>query len=172
MRIHLKKRAGGEAVVTFVRADGSATSGRLGSGGFGAVHDLTHYTVETTLGLRQGFYGLLAQNWDIPDFELPGAARQLPDEALVAECIVGQLSNAVFARHEPAVDEFNWLVHSAVDGVRPGAAVPSINAEILHQLWRTLDTLLARWRSLPPGETLELEYPSIPFAAESSRDVN
>ena len=159
MKVKLKKQAGGEAVVTFVRADGSATSGRLGSGGFGAVHDLTHYAAETTLGLRQGFYGLLAQGWSIPDFEVKDAAKQLPDDALVAECIVGQLSNAVLAGREPSADEFNWLVRSAVDGVRPGAAVPVIDTESLHRLWRTLEALLARWRALPPGDTLALDYP-------------
>ena len=159
MKVKLKKRAGGDAAVTFARADGSATSGRLGSGGFGAVHDLTHCAVETTLGLRQGFYGLLAQGWSIPDFEVKGAAKQLPDEALVTECIVGQLSNAVSAGREPLAEEFNWLVRSVVDGVSPGGAVPAISAESLHRLWRTLDALLARWRALPPGETLELDFP-------------
>ncbi|MBI2813531.1 MAG: hypothetical protein HYX71_04550 [Opitutae bacterium] len=160
MKVKLKKHAGGEAVVTFVRTDGSAASGRIGSGGFGAVHDLTHYAVETTLGLRQGFYGLLAQGWDIQDFEVKGAAHQLPDEAIVTECIVGQLGNAVFAGREPAVEEFNWLVRSAVDGVRPGAAVPVIDAESLRLIWHTLEALLARWRALPPGETLGLDYPA------------
>ena len=175
-------------------------------GGLGAAHDLTHYAVETTLGLRQGFYGLLAQGWDIPGFEAKGTARQLPDEVLVTECIVGQLTNIVFAGraaaagelnaalspallpgaspgdstrglHSPAgaglawrrpnltggtpqqvagnVSTFNWLVRSAVDGVRPGAAMPGINAEILRQMRHTLDVLLARWRALPPGGTLE-----------------
>lgn len=160
MKLKIKKQDDGSGVLIFVRADGSATSGRLGSGGFGAVHDLTHYAVETTLGLRQGFYGLLAQGWDIPGFAVKGAAHQLPDEALVTECIVGQLTNVVFAAREVAAEEFNWLVRSAVDGVRPGAAVPPINAEILRQMRHTLDALLARWRSLPPGETLELDYPA------------
>jgi len=170
--LRLKKCGSSEAIVTFVRADGSTTSGRLGSGGFGAVHDLTHYAVETTLGLRRGFYGLLAAGWNIPDFEVKGTARQLPNEALVAECIVGQLTNAVFVGREVEAEEFNWLVRSAVEGVRPDAAVPVINAEILRQMRHTLDALLARWRALPPGASLELEYPPTPSAAESSADVN
>ena len=160
VKLKIKKRGDGDAVVTFVRDNGSATSGRLGSGGFGAVHDLTHYAVETTLGLRQGFYGLLAQGWDIPDFEVKGAARQLPDEALVAECVVGQLSNVIFAGAEPRAEEFNWLVKSAVAGVRPGASAPSISEDTLRQMKQTLNALLTRWRTLPPGETLELDFPT------------
>jgi hypothetical protein len=136
------------------------------------VHDLTHYAVETTLGLRHGFCGLLAQGWDIPGFEVKGAAKQLPDEAVVAECIIGQLSSAVFASHEPVAEEFSWLVRSAVDGVRPGAVVPAISAETLRQIWWTLQVLLARWRALPPDETLELEYPASLSAARPSADVN
>ncbi|MDI1337225.1 MAG: hypothetical protein PSU94_13660 [Lacunisphaera sp.] len=161
MKLKIKKHDAGDAVVTCVRDDGSATSGRLGAGGFGAVHDLTHYAVETTLGLRQGFYGLLAAGWNIPDFELQGAAQQLPEEALVAECIVGQLSNVVFATQEPRAEEFNWLVGSAVAGVRPGARAPAISDDVLRRMKQSLDTLLARWRALPAGKTLELEYPAV-----------
>ena len=29
------------------------------------VHDLTHFAVESALHLENGFYGLLAQGWDI-----------------------------------------------------------------------------------------------------------
>ena len=160
MKLQLKKRPGGDAVVTFVRNDGSSTHGRLGPGGFGAVHDLTHYAVETTLGLRQGFYGLLAAGWDIPDFEVKGTAGQLPDEALVAECIVGQLSNFVFNGQEPCADELGWLVREAVAGVRPDADVPVISTDTLRRMKQTLDALLAHWRALPAGETLVLEYPA------------
>jgi hypothetical protein len=172
VKFKLKKRGNGDALVTFVRDDGSATSGRLGAGGFGAVHDLTHYVVETTLDLRQGFYGLLAQGWNIPDFEAKGAAGQLPDESVVAECIVGQLSNFVFAGKQPPVEEFTWLVAAAVNGVRPGARVPPISPEALDRMQQSLAALLARWRALPPGDTLELEYPPRLPVVPPPADVN
>lgn len=136
------------------------------------MDDLTHYAVETTLGLHQGFYGLLATGWNIPDFEVKGATWQLPDEALVAECIVGQLINAVFVGREPPAEDFKWLVRSAVDGVRPGTTVPVVDAEILRQTRHTLGGLPARWRALPPGGALELEYPPAPSAAAPPADVN
>lgn len=160
MKVIVKKQADGGAGVTFVRDDGSATSGRLGSGGFGAVHDLAHYAVETTLGLRLGFYGLLAQGWAIADFAVKGAAGRLPDEALVAECIVGQLSNTVFAGREPPLDEFNWLVAAAIKGARPGAAAPLISAGDLRRMKQSLDGLLTRWRALPSGAAIELAFPA------------
>ena len=158
MQLQLKKKAGGEPVITFVRDDGSGTSGRLGTGGFGAVHDLTHFVVETTLGLRQGFYGLLADGWDIPDFAAKGHAARLPDEAIVVECIVGQLTNAIFAGNVPAADEFNWLVAEAVRAVRPRAAAPAVSAAVLAAMRQQVDAHLAAWRALPVGQTLTLAF--------------
>jgi hypothetical protein len=158
MKLRIKKKTDGDAVVTFVRADGSTTSGRLGSGGFGAMHDLTHYVVECSLRLPSGFLGLLAQGWNIPDFEIKGPVARLPDEAVVAECIVGQLTNAVFGGQVLSVEEFNWMVGQAVAGVRPGATAPSVSAETLAHMQQQLDDLLSQWRALSPGQTLELEY--------------
>lgn len=160
MKLRLKKAKDGRPTVTFVRADGSSTSGRLGSGDFGPVHDLTHYAVETTLGLNRGFYGLLAEGWNIPDFDVKGAPARLPDESIVAECVVGQLTNAVFAKAEVTAEEFNWLVREAVVAQRPGAAVPSVDDATLRRLRECLASLLARWHALPSGETLELDFPA------------
>jgi hypothetical protein len=158
VKLKIKKKSDSDALVTFVRDDGTATSGRLGSGGFGAVHDLTHYVVETSLRLRSGFFGLLAQGWNIPDFEAKGADARLPDEAVVAECVVGQLSNVVFAGQPVSADDFNWLVTQAVTGVRPGAAAPSISAETFAHMQQQLSDLLVQWRALPLGNALELEF--------------
>ena len=160
MKVCLKKAKDGRPTVTLVRDDGSSTSGRLGSGDFGPVHDLTHYAVETTLGLRGGFYGLLAQGWDIPDFEVKGTGRRLADEAIVAECIVGQLTNVVFGGQEVTATDFNWLVGEAVRALRPAATVPAVDEALLRTLRDRLAALLNRWRALPPGETLELDFPA------------
>jgi hypothetical protein len=160
VKLCLKKAKDGRPAVTFVRDDGSRTSGRLGAGDFGPVHDLTHYAVETTLGLRHGFYGLLAQGWNIPDFEAKGAGRRLPDEAIAAECIVGQLTNVVFGGQEVTTADFTWLVREAVVALRPAAAVPAIDDTAFRALRERLAVLLARWHALPPGGTLELDYPA------------
>jgi hypothetical protein len=160
VKLKIKKKNDGAAAVTFVRADGSTTSGRLGSGGFGAVHDLTHYVVESSLRLSSGFLGLLAQGWNIPDFEIKGTAARLPDEAIIAECIVGQLTNTVFGGQSLSIADFNWLVAQAVAGVRPHAIVPCISSETLAGMQQQLGRLLDQWRALSPGQVLELKFPS------------
>lgn len=156
MRLHLKKRGSGEAVVTFVRADGSSTSGQLGAAAFGATHDLAHFVVETTLHTRAGFYGLLASGWDIADFERRGAAREIPDDAIALECAIGQLTNFIFNGTEPAAAEFNWLVAEALRAVRPAGRAPVFDDATLRAMSEQLRALVKRWRELPPGDTLEL----------------
>jgi hypothetical protein len=54
---------------------------------FFPLHDLTHYAVETVLGFRRGFYGLVANGWDFAD----SARRELPDDAGSAELVASLL---------------------------------------------------------------------------------
>jgi len=156
MKFQLKKRGSGEAIITFVRDNGTSTSGQLGQAGFGAVHDLTHYVVETTLRTRAGFFGLLADGWDIAEFARRGAAQEIPDAAIAVECVVGQLSNLVFNGRPLSAEEFNWLVAEALRGVRPHGTVPALDEATLRAMTTQLTALVQQWRELPPGGTLEL----------------
>src|SRR5919199_2695144 len=91
LRVQLTKRADGSAVLRCVRADGSVTwqrhNGRRAL--FFPFHDLTHLAVETVLGFRQGFYGLLCDGWEIADTEGKGSRGSLPAEAILVEHLVG-----------------------------------------------------------------------------------
>jgi hypothetical protein len=81
LTVRIKKRPDASAMLVLVREDGSSTAGSIGPpGGYGPVHDLAHYVVERTLGLSEGFLGLVASGWDIADFEKKGTARRLPLE--------------------------------------------------------------------------------------------
>ena len=82
--IRMKKHPDGRASLTCVRADGTSTwqTPKAAQGHFFAQHDLTHYAVETILGCRQGFYGLLADGWNITDFGVPWPRGPMPAEAL------------------------------------------------------------------------------------------
>ena len=56
--IRIKKKTDGSAALSCTRADGTTTwqrqDGQLGA--FFPLHDLTHYAVETVLGLPRAFY--------------------------------------------------------------------------------------------------------------------
>ena len=68
LRIRLKRGRDGPNTLVCIRPDGSQTMQHDKTGGFFAVHDLTHYAVETTLNHKRGFYGLVAEGWDLGDF--------------------------------------------------------------------------------------------------------
>src|SRR5262245_59889878 len=89
--IRIKKKPDGSAALSCVRADGSVTWQRQEgtAGRFFPLHDLTHYAVETVLGHRRGFYGLIAEGWDFGDFGAPWSRGPIPADADPSELIVG-----------------------------------------------------------------------------------
>src|ERR1700756_4214175 len=91
LTIRIKKKTDGSAALSMTRADGSVTwqrqEGQLGR--FFPLHDLTHYAVETVLGFRRAFFGLVAEGWDLSTFGQPGVKNRLPEEAGLAELLVG-----------------------------------------------------------------------------------
>ena len=80
LRLRFKKKSDGTAVITALRADGSSTHHSIGkSDAYGPIHDFSHYVVESYFGFPRGFYGLLAEGWNIEDFE-SGARGAIPAE--------------------------------------------------------------------------------------------
>src|SRR5436309_5122613 len=121
----LKKRADAAAQLTLVRDDGTHTTGPIGPGdGYFPVHDLTHYAIEQTLGLSEGFLGLVAAGWEINDFMVKGTAKRLSAESLWAECAAGELSRQILMRDPSSADDFLWAVGIKVEQTFPGYSRP------------------------------------------------
>jgi hypothetical protein len=59
LQINLKKISDEQASLNCRRADSTVTWSRVHP--FYPRHDLSHFAVETVLGLRQGFFGLIAE---------------------------------------------------------------------------------------------------------------
>lgn len=80
MRVQITKKGNGSGVLRCVRAEGSVTWQKQTDrhAAFFALHDLTHFAVETTLGYRRGFFGLIAEGWEIEDTTGKGARGPLP----------------------------------------------------------------------------------------------
>lgn len=85
--VRIKKKTDGSAALSCVRADGTTTwqrqEGQLGR--FFPLHDLTHLAVETVLGFRRAFFGLLAEGWDMSDFGKPERKIDMTEDAGVAD---------------------------------------------------------------------------------------
>jgi hypothetical protein len=157
--IRIRKNPDGSAVLTCERADGSVTWQRQTGvrGRFFPIHDLTHYAVETVLGHRRGFYGLVAEGWDVSDFGAPWPRGRIPADADPSELIVGFLDAERAGGATWSAKDLNdtLLMHN------PEAGWQVSNGQ-LRQIRAVLAQLLERWAALPAGETLELGFERVP----------
>ncbi len=159
LTIKLKRARDGSAALTCVRSDDSVTWQRqLGS--IGTVfppHDITHFAVETALGYQRGFYGLIADGWDISDFGSPWPRGPIPAEARVVERLVSLFEM------EDRVGPKWWTDERFEEGgdswtERDGAAIPTLSDETLERVRALRRETLAKWAATPPGQTLELTF--------------
>jgi hypothetical protein len=169
--IRLARHADGGATLTCVRSDGSITwqrqRGRTAA--FFPRHDLTHYAVETVLGHRRGFYGLVASGWNLTDFGAPWPRGPLPADMDPAELLVGFLDAE---RASMAAGGARWtaadLSHHAADYFAAhglDASPPVVSDEQLAAIRQRRAELFARWDALAVGDVLELVFepePSTP----------
>ena len=143
-----------------VRRDGSATGCAMPRQGI-LPHDLVHYVVESTLGWRHAFYGMIAAGADIgPAMEQahdPGNAA-LADQAIHVEAIVESLQAQLWS------GTFDTALFD--DGVRTactgrGRSVPALPPDSGRRMFDAVLALDARWRQVPWHGTLELDLPDL-----------
>ena len=162
--IRLTMRGGTNYVISCQRPDGTVTWQKqpAKNAGFFAAHDLTHYAVETVLGYRSAFYGLLAGGWDFPDFAAPWPRGRLPAEAGAAELIVGLLDaeRAGGGARPMTAAELNATAETFCRqrGVTDASTFPRVTDEQLSDSRDRRAELLERWTRLPPGEAMELVF--------------
>ena len=173
LTIRIKKKTDGSAALSCVRADGTTTwqrqDGNLAA--FFPLHDLTHLAVESVLGFRRAFYGLLVEGWDISTFNEPGIARRLPEDAGLAEVLVGFFDTERASGVISSADDFNWKLDTYF--AEHGVPVPSFRMtdDALARIRQLRSELFSRWRDLPPGDTLELSFDRSPEPARRSADT-
>ena len=160
LTIRIKKKNDGSAALSCTRADGSVTwqrqEGHLGR--FFPLHDLTHYCVESVLGFDRGFYGLLAEGWDISDFGKPENRGQDLSQAGLVEVIVGMFDLERMTGERGDAEDLAAKIASYYDSrdlPRPDVAVTQTQIEQVRAL---RSSLFERWRELGSGDTLELEF--------------
>ena len=152
MRVQITKKPDGSGVLRCVRADCSVTWQKQTDrhAAYFSLHDLTHFAVETTLGFRRGFFGLIAEGWDIEDTTGKGARGPLPPEAGEAEMIVGLFSAERAGGQIWTVDEFNE--YAAMNGMR------ALTFDEIVRVKKKRSELFQQWSAVAPGATLELTY--------------
>jgi len=159
MRIQITKRADGATVLKCTRADGTETWQKQqgGHAAFFSRHDLTHYVVESELGIRNAFFGLIADGWTIDETGQRGVAAKLPPDAIFVENIVGTLDSERASGSRWTAEEFNEnTARFAANGGRP---VPrKLTDDELARIRKRRAELFAQWAELPAGEALELTF--------------
>lgn len=159
MIIEFAKRKDGRTVLRCIRDDGSTTWQRNEDqhAAFFPLHDLTHYAVETELGYRRGFYGLIAEGWDIAETTGKTAKGALPNEALEVEYLVAAFSAERLSGDAATADEFNQLA----SGFATSKGMPAprqLSVDEMARVRARFADLATSWRALPAGETLALVY--------------
>jgi hypothetical protein len=158
--IRIKKKNDGSAALSCTRADGSATWQQQNGaqGRFFPLHDLTHLAVETVLGTRRAFYGLLAEGWDLSRFAERGASMVIPDEAELIEVIVGMFDVERASGERPNAEDFAWKIGSYREQHGRAPTAFRITDEQIAAVRQKRAELFAKWNELPRGDTLELAY--------------
>ena len=137
MRVTFRKVESGQCDWEAIRArrtrvPGCCMGGRIREGYL--PHDLAGFVIESGLGLRHGFWGLIAE----------GATFNSMRKRRTRE------GRAVIAAHRAELDAAEARVHAEEHLLEHGGDSP-LRAE-----W---DAMVARWAALPVGAALELEWP-------------
>jgi hypothetical protein len=142
-------------VLAVVREDGSQSWQHQQRGI--PVHDLAHFAVESALGLKDAFYGLLAQGWDIKRLTDRDVRSILPPEGLWTEFVVGLIQTEQLAPEPLRADEFNELLEREKEnfGLKFDRRVTD---DDLKRIREAFYREFSRWRTLQPGESLNLEF--------------
>ena len=147
LRIEISKRSDGAGVLRCTREDGSVTwQKQVKHGAHFALHDLTHYAVETALGYRRGFFGLIAEGWDVEDTTGKGARGPLPGEAGEVEQIVGLFDSERGSGTLWTAEEFNQFSPRVLT-----------KAEVL-RVRALRGALFRQWSEVASGQKLELKF--------------
>ena len=159
LTIRIKKGRDGAAALTLTRADGTVTwQKQTGAhAAFFPRHDLTHYAVETVLGHRRGFYGLVVEGWNLTDFGTPWPRGRLPLETDPSELIVGFFDTERAAGQQYTAADFNdkaaaYYAQHGIDGRL------SLTDAQLDRVRERMLQLFAQWAGVPAGESLELGF--------------
>jgi len=149
LHIEIVKQPDGSGLLRCIRQDVSVTwQKHPRHAAHFAMHDLTHFVVETVLGYRRGFFGLIAEGWDVADTTGKGTRGAIPAEALEVEKIVGLFDSERASNRLWSAEEFNKFA-------------PRVLTDREIQDVRALRSALSdQWSAIAPGQRLNLTFES------------
>ena len=137
------------------RKDGSSTWKHAGY--FFMLHDMAHYSVETVLSLKKGFFGMVAAGTNINDFDLPKEQRnfQLTEEAIFTE----QLVNLVVIDHtQGRMENLVEILSSVHDENLKPDLLQLITEDKLEKIRNTYREMMIQWSNVPLNGFMQLSF--------------
>ncbi len=155
MRITIRKGHLGPDLLIYPLHDGRLAEEPLLPGS--VYHDLAHYVVETTMGLRDGLWGHIAQGHSLAEYALSNVERpfQISEEGYHAEYLATLVQSAVYAG-EISPGYIDMLQQAAAAAGLPFPEMP--DAELLKQMIADTQVLTRRWESAEFGLELDLQF--------------
>lgn len=144
-----------DQVLSCKRKDGSVTWRHIIP--FFISHDLCHIAVESTVPLKNAFFGMVAEGADISDFDLPKEQRtfQLSEEAILAEHLV----NLLTIEYSQGKMENFLEVFSAIYDEHVGTSLYKIiTEEKLEEVRTKFNGLMQQWSSLAENNSITLLF--------------
>jgi len=119
------------------------------------VHDLLHYAVESEVGLKGSFYGILGKIGGYEELSVAGGVA-LGGEIAITERVVGALTGAL---KRDDLDAAAFVAQATefleiYDEPAPRWFTPAFIAAVRERMRQ----LLGHWRATPFGETMELLF--------------
>ena len=156
MRIAFHKGSG-RHTLSCVRDDGTTTRQEAGPGL--PFHDLAHYIAERALGLRLGFFGMVAAGRSLRELSDPEVLRTLGEEAMEHAMVAEVLARAVGSMATGAcrAEDLSTLLLAEL-GERLPLALRNLSLQTVRAIEARYAALSAEWRALPEGATLTLPW--------------
>ncbi len=147
--VSIVKSGSGPHRAVVARAGGPAVQFAVHDYGPVLPHDLVHFVVEAELGIRFGFWGLIAAGAKLSSVQAFGARRPRRITSGEDPLVVAHLDELLAA--EGLVAAFSGLTQT-----EPG---PDVDPEDAERIRGRIDELNRRWQAVQPGEILRLRWP-------------
>ncbi len=143
-----------------VRGDGSRESAILETKSF-MPHDLIHYAYEVTAGLKNSFWGLIAQGHSLTELASPEAVAtsNLPSEEIIlTEKITGPLSGYLKSGADPTI------FFASIENMLSAEHIPSpsyLTPAFLTSFTETFRRISGHWQATLKDEPMILDFPKL-----------
>lgn len=153
MELLITKNSGKPHIIKYRRYNHSETW--MPADDYFVRHDLSHFAIETMLGYKDAFMGMLNNGMDIKDFEDREKRKKIA--MTQAACYAESTANLfLMETTDGKLAAFNEVATTAFKTAFPQWSPPTLSNQQVEAIRIYLKQLLAQWQELPLGATLVL----------------